>query len=53
MMKKFLKIIAIFVFIFAFPLPVFSEDLKPGYSDWTTEEKDDENKVEAIQFGRK
>ena len=52
MMKKYLEIIILIVSIFFFPFEVLGEDTLPGYSDWTTEEKDDENKVEATQYGR-
>ena len=52
MMKKYLEIIIIIIFIFSFPFDVLGEDTLPGYSEWTTEEKDDETKVEAIQYGR-
>ncbi len=52
MMKRYLEIVIIIFSIFLFPFEALGEDTLPGYSDWTTEEKDDENRVEAIQYGR-
>ena len=51
MMKKFLEIMMILSILF-FPFKVLGENTLPGYSEWTTEEKDDENRIEAIQYGR-
>ncbi len=53
-MRKLLKIcLFILSLLLVFPSVVYGEDIKPGYSDWTTEKSGDSNEVSAIQYGRK
>lgn len=52
-MSKLIKIIVVFALLTLMPIKVSGEDVKPGYSEWSTTQTGLPGEISAVQYGKK